>query len=377
MIEFIKNWFFFKIEKNKKLVLRENVMKSDHLPYRILLIVIMLIQALMFGFSFLKGEDSIDWLYRVAYIFLFLISLVCLLITNHLYKKNKTLAYFTIASLTMFSIMLWGGMISILDSQNHKNLTYFAIAMIAAAAFITLEPWVPALAGLLSSVIFSFTFAILKNNGFLEATTGSGFYITVATVFGIVLISSTFNFYRRINAIKLELEMSDLNGILKGEVAMDELTQVHNRRYLSENLNIPLNYGVPCSGLIMIDVDSFKVVNDTFGHQVGDECLILIGNELNKMVLGKKAYAVRYGGEEFLVFFENVTEREIMTYADEFRKNIESYNFNTKGMKKKNVKLTISAGVALATTKMTYNELISKADKALYKAKITKNSVKI
>lgn len=370
MIDFIKKWVLFRINPKEKELYRDRVMKNDHQTYRLLLIVIMIIQAFMLVSSFITGGDSST--YKVCYRFLYgalvLICFVCLILTEALFKRGKKFHYFMVVSLTMFMFMLWGAGISLIDSREHTNLTYFAIALIASSAFITLEPWVAILTTCVSTIVFDTTFAVLSKyvDSFLPQV-GFGFFITTTTVVGIAWVGSTFNFHKRINAIKLELEVSNLNDSLKDKAFYDDLTKIHNRRYLTENIDNPLNYNEPYSGIILFDIDKFKAINDTYGHQVGDLCLELVGKELNLLIKDKDAYAVRYGGDEFLVYFHKITPEQLKEESLKLKNTINKAKISVPGGNK--ISLKISSGLALAKDGISYNDLINEADKALYEEK--------
>lgn len=370
MIDFIKKWILFRINPKEKELYRDRVMKNDHQTYRLLLIVIMILQAFMFVSSFLTSGSSST--YKVCYRFLYgalvLICFVCFFLTESLFKKGKKMPYFIVISLTMFMFMLWGAGISLIDSRDHMNLTYFAIALIASSAFITLEPWVAIIATSVTLVLFDTSFAVLSKyvDSFLPKI-GFGFFITTATVAGIAWVGSTFNFHKRINAIKLELEVSNLNDSLKDKAFYDDLTKIHNRRYLTDNIDNPLNYEEPFSGIILFDIDKFKAINDTYGHQVGDLCLELVGKELNLLIKDKNAYAVRYGGDEFLVYFDKITPEQLKEESIKLKNTINKAKISVPGGNK--ISLKISSGLAIAKDGISYNDLINEADKALYEEK--------
>lgn len=374
MREFFKNYFFFRIPFEQKVKYRDRVMKNDHNVYRALLIVIMILQAIMLSTSFISrptgSEGHVAICYRAVYALLFTACFICYFLMRYFFKKGRTFAYFLTVTMAMLSIMLWGVCISLLDSLDHTDLTYFVITIIACSSFICLEPWVSAATSLLSAIIFDVLFAALPS---IPSIPGFGFFMGTATAIGAGLIGATFNFFRRINAIKLEFEVSELNGSLHKQAYVDDLTQVHNRRYLTNHIDDELRYGTPGAGIMMIDLDHFKNVNDTWGHQVGDSCLSMLGKKLNKLMESHKGYVLRYGGEEFLVYFEVTTEDELLKSAEELRKTIEKSSITVPGGNK--IHYTISVGLALAKDDISYNDLINEADKALYRAKKTRNTI--
>jgi diguanylate cyclase (GGDEF)-like protein len=119
--------------------------------------------------------------------------------------------------------------------------------------------------------------------------------------------------------------------------------------------------------MLMIDIDNFKLVNDTFGHQVGDIVIEKIGLYLSKNFRDLDLTA-RIGGEEFAVIMLNTDAKLASEKAEALRKAIENSNIIDED---KSYKLTISIGISILREGMTLEDLIEEADKALYKAKDT------
>ena len=145
----------------------------------------------------------------------------------------------------------------------------------------------------------------------------------------------------------------------------DKLTNLFNRHKLDESLKYELNRfkrtNMPF-GLIILDVDFFKAVNDNFGHNIGDKVLIDICSVLTKNVRSSDILG-RWGGEEFLIIVPNVNEKDLYLFAQKLRTEIESHNFFTVGKK------TCSFGVTVSRIEDSETSIVSRADKALYKAK--------
>lgn len=142
----------------------------------------------------------------------------------------------------------------------------------------------------------------------------------------------------------------------------DGLTQMYNHKYICDNLEIRVqkNRGNFC--LAMIDVDYFKKVNDTYGHQCGDEVLEKVASVI-KSNISSNDMAGRYGGEEFLLIFLDKNIEEAFNIIEAMRKEL----FSTT-ISKKEVKVTISAGIVRHSYENA-EELLQKADEKLYKAK--------
>lgn len=160
----------------------------------------------------------------------------------------------------------------------------------------------------------------------------------------------------------------------------DALTGWPNRRYLEHRLQEELARVQRNSGVvscIMFDIDHFKKINDTYGHQAGDQVLQQLAKRLRK-TLRHGDVAARYGGEEFIIVLPEVEKASAVDFAERMREMIAEDNFaitNNDGVAE-NIKITISLGVAEQEPKwdansMTYlaGELISAADANLYRAK--------
>ena len=164
-------------------------------------------------------------------------------------------------------------------------------------------------------------------------------------------------------------EVKKLQGDLREQALHDPLTGLYNRRYLSEAIERELASAKrekKSISVIVMDLDHFKTINDTFGHQVGDRFLTefatLIGDRIRK-----SDTACRYGGEEFLLVLPGITLEDAAKRADEIRLECANIRIPHKG---KPLQVTVSMGVA------TYplhgkesEEIVIKADKALYVSK--------
>lgn len=166
-------------------------------------------------------------------------------------------------------------------------------------------------------------------------------------------------------------ELAESNKKLHIVSVTDGLTQVKNRRYFDEKYPIEWRRAhrenQPIS-LIIIDIDFFKKVNDTYGHSAGDECLRVVASELKQLVKRPADAISRFGGEEFVVTLPNTNSEGAYHIAEIMRKHIETLHVATSNHR---LQMTISAGVA--TTTPTTDEkpetLFCLADEALYTAK--------
>lgn len=143
----------------------------------------------------------------------------------------------------------------------------------------------------------------------------------------------------------------------------DELTGLYNRRYINERISQSLSNSGSRGVIAVVDIDHFKKVNDSFGHDVGDNTLIAVSNIL-KSFMGQQDLIGRYGGEEFVLFLSQSDSESVKTLLEEMSKAVE-----TKASVMLPNPVTISVGYSEVSKEDTLHSLFSKADSALYMAK--------
>lgn len=157
---------------------------------------------------------------------------------------------------------------------------------------------------------------------------------------------------------------------VKTMVILDALTGLYNRGYLEERLVLETQkafYGGSPLSLVMVDIDHFKKVNDTFGHTEGDRVLKEIASLL-KTSVRKKDTVARYGGEEFILILPEAGLGEAFMIAERIRRAVESASFEV-GQSRINV--TVSLGISNFPSHhaRSKEDLVKMADQALYDAK--------
>lgn len=152
--------------------------------------------------------------------------------------------------------------------------------------------------------------------------------------------------------------------MLNEQATVDGLTKIFNRHKFNIVIERVFSEKTPFS-LIMLDIDFFKKVNDTYGHVVGDEVLYYLAQEIDQFI-GEEHQCFRYGGEEFAIVLENVRAKEAFAMAEHLRELIAGQKSPT------GEPIYISLGVAERTDDETSAlKLIEKADVALYESKQT------
>lgn len=174
---------------------------------------------------------------------------------------------------------------------------------------------------------------------------------------------------------KLLNKIDSLNQQLHLVSETDTLTGLWNRRHFDNQLDhewlIATRKGTMTS-LLMIDIDHFKIYNDTYGHLQGDSCLQRVAKEIGDNLLRPADVATRYGGEEFAVILPDIDQDGAMKVAERIRHGVASMRIANRETGGEMI-VTVSIGVAtlLASNDQSYIDLIRTADQALYQAKET------
>ncbi|AOR23366.1 EAL domain-containing protein [Clostridium taeniosporum] len=152
-------------------------------------------------------------------------------------------------------------------------------------------------------------------------------------------------------------EFKEAQKKIKKQAFTDELTKIFNRRALYDYMKGKHDYRK--IGMMLIDIDDFKNINDYYGHNFGDKVIIYVANELKKIC--KDAFICRFGGDEFLVVFKDVKDEEII--CKKAKKILEKIHIF------KEHDFSVSIGIAMGNEGADINRLLIKVDLAMYKSK--------
>lgn len=168
---------------------------------------------------------------------------------------------------------------------------------------------------------------------------------------------------------RLLKRLNDANERLSNQSRHDELTWLYNRRAFNEQANLEYERlqrtNTPFS-LLLLDIDHFKRINDTYGHLVGDQVLKSIA-EIITGACRSEDFISRYGGEEFIILAPNQLEQEKESLAERIRRQVENSQIDIGS---ETLQVTVSVGVAFWDVNFqTVDSWTQAADSALYKAK--------
>lgn len=164
-------------------------------------------------------------------------------------------------------------------------------------------------------------------------------------------------------------EMSDM-------VIRDPLTSLYNRRFIDDRLPVDvINAAVNKAALTVcfIDLDNFKLLNDTYGHEVGDQIIVVISQILKDTIRSESDWAARYGGDEFLLCLNHADSKQAERIMKRIAEVALKADFSAQG---ESVALSLSYGIASMQEKpRTAEELIRLADRRMFEAKKNKKKI--
>ncbi|QSP93369.1 transporter substrate-binding domain-containing protein [Marinobacter salinisoli] len=196
-------------------------------------------------------------------------------------------------------------------------------------------------------------------------------YSLLLQVFGVALLIGLALTYWNRKLGRVNAKLAEANGKLERMSATDPLTQVGNRNYFDEELVKSFEW---CKrdrqgfAVAMIDADFFKSINDTYGHDAGDKCLIAIASLMKENFRREVDGLARFGGEEFVIFTACRNCDEVLARLEQLRKAIEKHTVVTEDAE---IRFTVSMGVAFGKPSQDESpeEYVKRADEALYEAK--------
>lgn len=149
---------------------------------------------------------------------------------------------------------------------------------------------------------------------------------------------------------------------LRDLISIDPLTKLNNRNMLENYLKTLTNDVKARSFVLMLDLDSFKQINDNFGHLEGDKVLMSVSSVLKSNVSERNdAFLARYGGDEFIVILKNIIESDLLLFIESVNEGLKEIPFNHN--------VTVSCGYARMRLDETFEETLKRADSKMYEYK--------
>lgn len=360
---------------------QREVTSHNHRVFSILLVPVALVELfnMLNVLFFSSGLVTLNnCLYFALYTSLFALSAVTLVLiwTRRLRVTSKRLR--PLQGLTLFYVLffcVWSALLSAMDITHRGTVLAYTITLLGSAVLVYLPAWISLTAFLSSQAVMTVCIFLLEKDGSNQIA----LLINSVVACGMALFISVQQYsgrYRQFCSQKIILMQSHqiraINRHLQQLAVTDPLSGLYNRRFLEEELQ---NRWEEACGLgrevavVMWDIDDFKQFNDRHGHPVGDGCIEAIAGVLQMHVSELDGFAVRYGGEEFLLLLFDQTPEVVLETAESIRKEVEGMHKLLKSGMPAGV--TVSAGVCAGrgSAEASIEQYIQAADRALYRAK--------
>ncbi len=335
--------------KNDNALMKSHIDKMKR-AFLAALVVITVFELVMMirGFALFNLERLKLRLYLYSYIFLFVTSLTTLIIfyicsdkEEHLKKEIVTMYVYS------FCFMMWSALVTCVDcyANGDSGIMVYVTTCISMGILTLIKPLV-----FISYLGVSGTF-VLVFTAFSRGWTpySSGFYINFFVFVAAAIFVNTHNY-------RLSLREFEASRKLKKLSYIDQLTGVYNRRSLDGHIDRKTKDGEGFC-FVLLDIDKFKQVNDTYGHPKGDTCLVALACILDRRFDGA---VYRFGGDEFAVISS--------LSCDELSKELELVNAELDEVFE-DIKLRISAGIYKVPPGDLPENIFINSDAALYEAK--------
>ena len=296
--------------------------------------------------------------YPTAFALLFVSTI---LIINHIYLKlthNQILASYVISTLFFFlmTYLIYTGGI-----YNTGVLWIYSLPLI----IMFLLGFKVGLFYILLFIILNCIILFSPIEGLLQAS--YTFEYKVRIILALLVITFLASVYEYLREVSFET-MSEMSKQLEEVSNQDYLTKVYNRRGIHHSLEHACKMYKQDNknfSLMICDIDHFKNINDTFGHNMGDTVLKRVADEI-KSVLREKDVIARWGGEEFLILLPGLTIEDAHDIGERIRKSIENIVFSFDD---KLISITVSIGLSQKQKEKNIEHIISQADQHMYEAK--------
>jgi len=359
---------------NKFCEFKDREVESDFMEYeKVTSLGIIRILILIMGFSFALFVVSDYYYYGKESGFYFSLALRCtaLIITAvssflaaSFKRYNRTLILITITELAVFVIHLLNLYSSIFSASGRHTgepaiSNFMSVLVLILAVFLIPNRWKNCLfAGIFIIISYLAFCSVFLSHIDSPSLLQQGLYL------GICLASCAIFIYGRENSERKHFAAEKLLELI---TVTDWLTGIHNRRHFERILNLWIkNRRHDPFCLLFFDIDDFKIVNDTYGHNIGDEVLVKTVNIVSSKIRDDDIFA-RWGGEEFVILFGGVESDMGKELAERLRKAVENNPCGEAG------KVTISIGVVQYNRDSKDDEspedFVNRADEKMYEAK--------
>ena len=348
-LKILRNYFFYcGIEKDEYNALKKDAYVSNFIIWRIMHFFMAAV------FLFLYLTSLFNPLLEVNRLFYLLAFVYCasVIVFFFILKKDSLVGQLLIY-LSMSLLLLLGCLVS--QSNAHVPATTFIAFLLITPMFMVDKPFFMAIELGAASTVFLIWMYFVKA---YEVWMVDVINVTIYTIAGVFL---------NIIANSVRVREFILTRKINIQKDTDEMTGLRNKGALTREINAFLTDVTKDSGILLVlDVDKFKSINDTYGHDIGDSVIIQFGRFLSSIFTGDEIVG-RFGGDEFIVFIKDTKDFE---FADSTAASIVSGASDHIKLPDADRKVSVSVGVAIYRGREeNYSDIFKKADTALYEAK--------
>lgn len=301
--------------------------------------------------------SSLYILKAIAVLLCLFSSLILIRLEKRAPFHPKRLEYVIVGLL--FLIVIWAVFNTFYAQKITSDISIFMLVIYSAAAVSRVRPLFMATIYAVGYMVFFVGMPYFQSNPVYTTSHRMNALILILTA----QVISVMFFKHSADEFQVKTDLSNKNRELEYLARYDGLTGLFNHKEIHEKLESCVQEAVdtcrPIS-LLLLDIDFFKVVNDRFGHKTGDKILQAVSDHI-KQSLREKAFAGRYGGDEFMIIMTGTEAAEGVTYAQDLLEAVRT-------IKVIDFPLSFSCGVAERRNE-TAGQLVERADKALYESK--------
>jgi len=334
---------------------------------RMLVIAALLVVAEPFIAIFTETPGKISF-YLALWIALF--NLIFLPVLYFFQKNVKQVPIFwlMLVQTTFLTGILTGGIsLSLSDQPTPAAISTYFLAVFTISAFITMPPLISAVLLLASNLVFMLLLPQFQTSSEMITILNINTLSMTAVAWSLNQMASHAKVNSFINekiiienSIELEKKNTELNDLTMRDSMTNLLNHKNSLRRLKEEVDRSKRIDYPLS-VAMLDLDNFKLVNDTYGHQTGDEVLIRVAQILSESCRTTDAVG-RYGGEEFIIIMPDTNDRDAALLLGRIKTCIEETSF------KDGIHITLSCGISELNGESVHG-ILKSSDIMLYEAK--------
>lgn len=333
------------------------------------------------GDAFLK-RPSIYYgvMYITMIIAMTLFLLMFIKLENNISKNSTSIA--VVGAFFAIFILSWCSGISLLDQLSSGQIIVYAVAIISIAVAPIFKPVILLLIYFAANTLFFILLPCFqKSSGMLFADyINSSAFVVISWVISYMMYKNYVDNFNNRKIIqdksdelrKVNEELEDANRKLEKLSQTDGLTGIFNRAAFDSSMKSEWDrckrYSISLS-LIMIDIDFFKLFNDNYGHQAGDECLRQVAEVFLTCARRSSDVVARYGGEEFAIILSHIDKQNVIKFAEQLREKVEQLAIlHSHSPVSKYVTISLGVSTTIPSSESSIEEFIGIADKALYEA---------